>query len=154
MNTKADIELKHFSQDREAFFFACDKLENSGQWDLGAFGPMAVYFEADLFAVALQVMSIDGVFETPEAEVLNAMFDTSYTPRELGELYESAAPVATAYAKEDEESALTLLAQIDPAVRDQYRDLLLKACDVIAVSDGEAEKSERMLIAALREALA
>ncbi len=154
MNTKATIELKHFSQDLEAFLFACDELENSGRWDLGNLGPMAVYFEADLFAVCLQVMRADGVFETPEAEVVNAMFGTSYTPRQLSELYDSAAPVATTYAEEDAQSALALLAQVDLALRDRYRDLLLKACDVIAVSDGDAEKSERMLIAAMREALA
>ena len=153
MNSRASIELENFSQKLDEFYTACEALENSGAWKTAKLGPMSAYFEADLFAVALQVMRADGVFERAEAEVLNTMFATDYTPRQLGELYRSAEPVARAYVG-DEDDALTLLATIDPELREQYRDLLLEACRIVSMSDGVTEKSERMLIAALREALA
>ena len=153
MNSRASIELDNYAKELDEFYAACDALEASGAWNAAELGPMSAYFEADLFAVVLQVMRADGVFERAEAEVLNTMFATDYTPRQLGELYRSAEPVARAYVG-DEDDALTLLATIDPELREEYRDLLLEACRIVSMSDGVAEKSERMLIAALREALA
>ena len=153
MNSRASIELDNFAEKLEAFYASCEELEGSGAWDVDELGPMCGYFEADLFAVTLQVMRADGVFEHAEAEVLNAMFGTDYTPRQLGQLYRDAEPLAHVYVGE-EPDALTVLGRIDPALRDEYRDLLLEACRIVSLSDGVAEKSERMLIAALREALA
>ena len=153
MDSQANIALTDFNQSLNEFFVACEDLENSGKWDVAEYGPMTAYFEADLFAVALQVMRADGVFERSEAEVLNAMFGTSYKPRQLSEIFHSTKPVVEDYCTEDTDDALSLLGRIDPAMRDTYRDLLLEACRIISISDGVTEKSERMLIAQLREAL-
>ena len=112
-----------------------------------------MYFESDVFGAILQVMSVDGVFERPEAEVLNALFGTQYTPRELSDMYQSAKPTLQAYLNEDSDDALTLLQKIDPNMAESYRNLILEACRIVSLSDGVAEKSERMLIASLREAL-
>jgi uncharacterized tellurite resistance protein B-like protein len=113
-----------------------------------------VYFEGDAFSAVLQVMSVDGVFERSEAEVLNAIFGTAYTPRQLNELYRSLKPTLQSYLNDDSEDALTLLRGIDAKLAESYRNLLLGACRIVSLSDGVAEKSERMLIAQLREALA
>lgn len=154
MNTQVSIAMADFERDYDAFLMACGDLEESGRWDVSELGPAAAYFEADAFGAVLQVMSADGVFERPEAEVLNAMFGTSYTPRQLSGLYHSLGPAARAYINESSDDALTLLRGIDPDLAQSYRNLLLEACRIVSLSDGVAEKSERMLIAALREALA
>jgi tellurite resistance protein len=99
-------------------------------------------------------MSADGVFEHAEAEVLNAMFGTQYSPRELSNMYHSLKPTLEAYLNEDSDDALTLLKNIDSTLAESYRDLLLEACRIVSMSDGVAEKAERMLIAQLREAIA
>lgn len=153
MNSKVEIALRDFEQKLNTFLIACGELERLGTWNVRRRGPMVAYFEADLFSVALQVMVADGVFERSEAEVLNAMFATSYTPRQLSQMYHSSKPVVQDYVDEDSEDALTLLAGIDEALANEYRELLLDACKIISLGDGVAEKSERMLIAQLREAL-
>ena len=153
MNTRAEIALEDFSKNYEDFLAECDKLEESGRWNADELGPASVYFESDVFGAVLQVMSVDGVFERPEAEVLNAMFGTQYTPRQLSEIYHSAKPTLQAYLNEDSDDAITMLGKIDPNMAESYRDLLLEACRIVSLSDGVAEKGERMLIASLREAL-
>lgn len=154
MNSQAEIALDDFQKDFEAFIVSCNELEESDRWDVDELGPTAAYFESDLFGAVLQVMSADGVFERPEAEVLNAMFDTSYTPRQLSDLYHSLGPVLKAYLSDDSDDALTILSNVDPSLAESYRSLLLEACRIVSLSDGVAEKSERMLIAQLREVLA
>lgn len=153
MNTKADIALTEFNKKYNEFLIACNDLEELGEWNIGELGLASAYFEADLFNVVLQVMSADGVFERSEAEVLNSMFSTHYTPRQLSQMYHSAKPVVEDYVSDDADDALALLAHINPVMRDRYRELLLEACRIVSMSDGVAEKSERMLIAQLREAL-
>ena len=153
MNTKAEIALKQFDKDLNAFLIACNDLEELGTWNVRKRGPMATYFEADLFTVALQVMSADGVFERAEAEVLNAMFSTSYTPRELSQMYHSSNPVIDDYFSKTSQDALGMLSGLDANLADAYRGLLLDACEIISLSDGVAEKSERELIAQLQEVL-
>lgn len=153
MNTKADIALTEFKQKYNEFLIACNDLEELGEWNIGELGLASAYFEADLFNVVLQVMSADGVFERSEAEVLNAMFSTRYTPRQLSQMYHAAKPVVEDYVSDDADDALVVLARVNPVMCDRYRDLLLEACRIVSLSDGVAEKSERMLIAQLREAL-
>lgn len=153
MNSQAEIALADFTKDYEAFLIACGDLEDSGRWNASELGPAAAYFEADAFGAILQVMSADGVFERAEAEVLNAMFGTQYTPRELSGMYHSLNPTLRAYLNEESDDAITLLAGIDADLAESYRNLLLEACRIVSLSDGVAEKSERMLIAQLREAL-
>ena len=153
MNTQAEIALVDFKKDYEAFLVACNDLEESGRWDAGELGPAAAYFEADAFGAILQVMSADGVFEHAEAEVLNAMFDTQYSPRQLSDMYHSLKPTLRAYLNEESDDALTLLKGLDADLAETYRNLLLEACRIVSLSDGVAEKGERMLIAQLREAL-
>ncbi|MDO4796883.1 MAG: TerB family tellurite resistance protein [Coriobacteriales bacterium] len=154
MDSQAEIALANFEKDFDEFLIACNELEESGVWNASEMGPAAAYFQADVFGAILQVMRADGVFERPEAEVLNAMFGTSYTPRQLSELYHSIDPVLRSYLNEDADDALTMLKDLDPELADSYRNLLLEACRIVSLADGVAEKSERMLIAALREALA
>lgn len=153
MNSRSELALKDFDQKLNTFLVACNELERLGTWNVRKRGPMVTYFEADLFNVALQVMFADGVFERSEAEVLNAMFSTAYTPRQLSQMYHSSNPVVEDYVNEDSQDALTILRNVDPQLAEDYRDLLLDACEVFSMSDGVAEKSERMLIAQLREAL-
>lgn len=153
MDTKAEMALASFETNLNEFLIACSELEESNAWPTQDFGPMGAYFEADLFAVTLQVMSADGVFERVEAEVLNRMFGTSYTPRELSAIFRSTKPTAMDYCNEDAEDALTVLGGVDAALTERYRNLLLEACRIVSLSDGVAEKAERMLIAQLREAL-
>jgi uncharacterized tellurite resistance protein B-like protein len=153
MNTQAEIALVDFRKDYEAFLVACNELEESGRWNTAEFGPAAAYFESDAFGAILQVMSADGVFERSEAEVLNAIFDTNYKARDLSRMYHSTEPTLQAYLDEDADDALTLLNGIDSKLAESYRKLLLEACRIVSLSDGVAEKSERMLIAQLREAL-
>lgn len=153
MNTQAQLALESFERDLEAFLVSCDDLEKSGRWDAAELGPASAYFESDLFGAVLQVMRADGVFERPEAEVLNAMFGTSYTPRQLSGMYHSIGPVLKSYLGDDSDDALGMLRAIDPGMAGTYRDLLVEACRIVSLSDGVAEKSERVLIAQLREAL-
>lgn len=153
MNTQAELALRDFSEDFNAFLGSCNVLEESGAWDDLTLGPAAAYFEADLFNVMLQVMSADGVFERAEAEVLNAMFGTQYRPRQLSEIYHSTKPVVEDYLSGNDDDAISKLAKIDPNLAERYRSLLLEACRIVSLSDGETERSERMLIAQLREAL-
>ncbi len=153
MNAQASIALEHFVEDFDAFLSACNDLEESGAWDVVDMGPMAAYFEADLFAVTLQVMRADGVFERAEAEVLNTMFSLQYTPRQLSQIYHSTKPVVEDYCDEGSDDALAILSRVDQKLAETYRGLLLEACRIVSLSDGDTEKSERMLIAQLREAL-
>jgi tellurite resistance protein len=154
MNTQANLALDDFGKEYEAFLIACNELEESDRWDANELGPASAYFESDAFGAILQVMSADGVFEHAEAEVLNAMFGTQYSPRELSNMYHSLKPTLEAYLNEDSDDALTLLKNIDSTLAESYRDLLLEACRIVSMSDGVAEKAERMLIAQLREAIA
>lgn len=153
MNSKAEIALANFRQDYDAFIIACSELDESDAWDADELGPAATYFESDVFGVILQVMSADGVFEHSEAEVLNALFDTAYTPRELNAMYHSIGPVLKNYLNDDSDDALTMLQDINPKMAEDYRSLLLEASRIVSLSDGVDEKSERMLIAQFREAL-
>lgn len=153
MNSKAEIALEHFITDYDAFIADCSECEQSGAWNVDEYGYMAAFFESDLFAVALQVMSADGVFERPEAEVLNRMFQTSYTSRDLRKLYVSLKPVIDDYCDEEAGDAVTLLSQVDPKLCEEYKRLILEACRIISLSDGVAEGEERLLIEKLRIAL-
>lgn len=153
MNTQAEIALVDFRKDYEAFLLACNELEESGRWNTAELGPASIYFESDAFGAILQVMSADGVFERSETEVVNAIFDTNYKARELSGMYHASEPTLQAYLNEDSDDALTLLSGIDAKLAESYRNLLLEACRIVSLSDGVAEKGERMLIAQLREAL-
>lgn len=153
MNTRAEIALDDFVAKFDKFLVACSECEQSGKWDVDELGLMSAYFETDLFAVALQIMSADGVFERSEASVLNRMFSTKYTPRELSNMYKSLKPVVDDYCESDAKDALTTLQATDARLCDTYRELILDACAVVSASDGVAEGEERLLIEKLRIAL-
>ena len=153
MNTRAEIALDDFMVKFDEFLIACSELESSGRWDVDKHGPMSAYFETDLFAVVLQIMSADGVFERPETEVLNRMFSAEYTQRELFEIYKSIKPVVDGYCEKQARDAIKILRSVDEGLCDVYRELILDACDIVSASDGVAEDEERFLIAKLRIAL-
>lgn len=153
MNTRAEIALESFCNRLDEFLVACSQMEETGKWDVGTYGYAAAYFEADLFAVLLQIMSADGVFERAEAEVLNRMLSSSYTPRELSNMYKSLGPVVDDYCDDEASDAVELLGRIDEKMCEDYRNLILDACDIVSKSDGIAERDERVLIEKLRIAL-
>ena len=153
MNTKAQIALTSFVSDFDEFIAACSELERMGVWNVEERGLMSAYFETDLFAVVLQTMSADGVFERTEADVLNQMFSTSYTPRELNDMYQSLGSVVDDYCDADAADAVALLSGIDAELCERYRQLILGACQVVSLADGVAEGDERVLLERLRIAL-
>lgn len=153
MNTKAQIALTSFVSDFDEFIAACSELERMGVWNVEERGLMSAYFETDLFAVVLQTMSADGVFERTEADVLNQMFSTSYTPRELNDMYRSLGSVVDDYCDADAADAVALLSGIDAELCERYRQLILGACQVVSLADGVAEGDERVLLERLRIAL-
>lgn len=153
MNTKAQIALTSFVSDFDEFIAACSELERMGVWNVEERGLMSAYFETDLFAVVLQTMSADGVFERTEADVLNQMFSTSYTPRELNDMYQSLGSVVDDYCDADAADAVALLSGIDAELCERYRQLMLGACQVVSLADGVAEGDERVLLERLRIAL-
>lgn len=153
MNTKAQIALTSFVSDFDEFIAACSELERMGVWNVEERGLMSAYFETDLFAVVLQTMSADGVFERTEADVLNQMFSTSYTPRELNDMYRSLGSVVDDYCDADAADAVALLSGIDAELCERYRQLMLGACQVVSLADGVAEGDERVLLERLRIAL-
>ncbi len=153
MNTRAEIALENFVSEFDAFLTTCNELESEGRWDVDAYGFMSAYFESDLFAVALQIMSADGVFERAEAEVLDRMFSTEYTPRQLKEAYVSLKPVVDDYCDFDAYDALARLATIDKGLCETYRKLILDACSIVSMSDGVAEGEEQQLIEKLQAVL-
>jgi tellurite resistance protein len=153
MNTKAQIALTSFVSDFDEFIAACSELERMGVWNVEERGLMSAYFETDLFAVVLQTMSADGVFERAEADVLNQMFSTSYTPRELNDMYRSLGSVVDDYCDADAADAVALLSGIDAELCERYRQLIIGACQVVSLADGVAEGDERVLLERLRIAL-
>lgn len=153
MNTKAEIALRGFEQRLDKFLELCAELEDRGVWDIEHDGLMSAYFESDLMAVTLQIMSADGVFEHAEAEVVSSMFDCEYTPADLRETYRSLAPVINDYVRGEATEAIRKLQGIDPALADEYRQLILDAADVVSASDGIAEGAELRLIERIRAAL-
>ncbi len=153
MNTRAEIALEGFCVRLDDFLVACHELEASGKWDIDTHGYMAAYFQSDLFAVLLQIMSADGVFERTEADVLNRMLSSSYTPRELSSMYKSLGPVVDDYCDDEAPDAVELLAKIDEKMCEEYRGLILDACNIVSLADGVAERDERALIEKLRIAL-
>jgi tellurite resistance protein len=153
MNTKAEMALNDFVAKYDAFIMKCAEFEASGQWNVEKRGMMSAYFETDIFAVALQIMSADGVFERAEAEVINKMFSTEYTPRELNAIYNSAKSVIDDYCDSDANDALIVLYRLDEGMCEDYRELIMEACNVVSLSDGVAEGKERAIISRLRRAL-
>ena len=153
MNTKAEMALNDFVAKYDAFIMRCAEFEASGQWDVEKRGVMSAYFETDIFAVALQIMSADGVFEHAEAEVINKMFSTEYTPRELDSIYKSAKSVIDDYCDSDANDALRVLSRLDADMCEDYRELIMEACNVVSLSDGVAEGKERAIINRLKKAL-
>ena len=153
MNTRAEIALVAFEKRFNDFLGLCDDLEQRGVWDFDRLGYMSAYFESDLMAVTLQTMSADGVFERCEAEVLSDMFSNTYTTQDLREMYGSLSNVIDDYANGEATEALDELRAIDPALCEEYRRLILDACEVVAAADGVAEGKEREVINRLRYAL-
>ncbi|MBR3318161.1 MAG: TerB family tellurite resistance protein [Atopobiaceae bacterium] len=153
MNSKAEVALDQFIQDFDAFLVKCSEFELSGTWNVKQRGFMSAYFEADLLAVALHIMSVDGVFERAEAEVLNRMFQTNYTSRDLRNMYVSLKPVVDDYCDAEAADAVTLLSELSAELSEQYKQLILEACRIISLSDGVAEGEETELIEKLRAAL-
>jgi tellurite resistance protein len=153
MNTKAEIALKSFVQRFDDFLERCAALEEVGAWDVDRNGLMSAYFESDLMAVTLQIMSADGVFEHAEAEVISGMFGCEYTPSDLRETYRTLGSVINDYTRGEASEALALLRHIDPKLCDEYRQLILGAAEVVSAADGVAEGPERRIIERLRSAL-
>jgi len=153
MNAQTQAELDHFVTRLDAFLVRCSEFEKSGKWNTNRLGFMSAYFETDLFAVALQIMSADGRFERAEAEVFNAMFQTSYTPKQLWETYHSVDSVVDGYIDTNVSSALTRLKRVDRDLAEEYRQLILGVCQVVSLADGVAEGEEVKIIDSLRAAL-
>lgn len=153
MNTRAEIALEGFCERFDALLVKCHEAEQSGRWDTERLGMMSAFVESDLMAVVLATMSSDGVFETPEAEVMSRMFDNEYTPQDLRSLYGSLKPVIDDYVDEEATSALDTLRACDPSLCDDYRALILDACEVVSASDGISEGAEMDFIGRLRDAL-
>jgi uncharacterized tellurite resistance protein B-like protein len=153
VNLETTVSLEAYSARLDSFLARCHELEASNVWDVDEHGFMSAYFESDLFSVALQLMSADGTFESAEAEVLNAMFSTSYTSRDLRKMYVSLKPVVDDYCDADAQDALHVLEGIDGSLASEYRRLILGACDVISRADGVAEGTETRLIRRLRATL-
>ena len=154
MDRTVEAELSSFITQFDSFILACDAQEEDCEWDTEEFGPMAAYFQADLSAVVLHLISADGQFEEAEAEVFNRMFDTQMSADDLAETFNSTDNAITDYCDGEAQDALETLAGYDCGLDDAYRDLLLSACDVISLCDGVAEGEEAELIARFRDALA
>ncbi len=153
MNTSAEIALDQFVSDFDEFVMECAKVEDTGAWDSVTYGPMSAYFESDLFSVVLQAMSADGVFARPEAEVVNRMFSSSYTPREFNAMYQSLKPVIDDYCDAEAGDAVARLSRIEPTLCERDRKLILDACEIMSMSDGTEKSAEQQLIKRLRVAL-
>ena len=137
----------------EKFLTACDAFEEENKWDRDQNGEMEAYYFHDLMCVFIHLISADGVFSPEEADFVNQVFGFGYTAEELAELYR--------VQGEDIEDLLKYipadygkLKAFNGELAEMYKTMLLKACDVLAASDGSVHKNEQKYIDTLKASLA
>ena len=137
----------------EKFMTACDAFEKENKWDRDQNGEMDAYYFHDIMCVFIHLISADGVFSPEEADFVNQVFGFGYTAEELAELYR--------VQGEDIENLLNYipldygkLKTISGDLAELYKNMLLQACDVLAVSDGSVHKNEQKYIDSLKASLA
>ena len=136
----------------EKFLTACDAFEEKNKWDRDQDGEMEAYYFHDIMCVFIHLISADGVFSPEEADFVNRVFGFEYTPEELAELYR--------VQGEDIENLLKYipadygkLKQLNGDLAEMYKEMLLRACDTVAVSDGSVHKNEQKYIDSLKASL-
>ena len=137
----------------EKFLTACDAFEEGKHWDRDQNGEMDAYYFHDIMCVFIHLISADGVFSPEEADFVNQVFGFDYTAEELAELYRVQGEdiedmlkyIPADYAK---------LKALNGELAEMYKTMLLKACDVVAASDGSVHKNEQSCIDSLKASLA
>ena len=142
-----------FKLQYEQLLTACDTLEEEKKWDKEALGEMEGYFFTDIMGVILHLISADGQFTDQEAAFVNDAFGFRFTAAELAEIYRVQGDDIDRFFRKDVPEGCRKMQAISPELTEYYIDLLLKACELAAASDGVV-KVEKDRIETLKNALA
>lgn len=142
MTYDIDRHSEEFRLNWERFVHACDAAEAEGRWDTDGLGEMEGYYFNTVLGVILHLIITDGNVAEREVEALNRNFGFDYTVESLLELYYSVGEQIEGNYLDNAKEALALLNRIDPAMADDFRDLLDLICTIVAESDEGVSETE------------
>ena len=126
----------------EQFVNTSDAAEAEGLWDEAEYGEMEGYFFSIIMGVILHLIKADGTVDEEEVDYLNRNFGYSYTVGEVVDLYDSMGEEIERNWLENAKAGLELLRKMDEELAREYLELLSQICDIISISDREAEEAE------------
>ena len=126
----------------EQFVNSCDAAEAEGLWDEEEYGEMEGYFFSILMGVLLHLIKADGEAAEGEVDYLNRNFGFSYTVGEIRELFDGMGSEIDRNYLDNAKAGLKLLQEMGGDIAQEYLELMSLICNIITVSDCEADEAE------------
>ena len=149
--TELEDRSAGFQAKYDGFVHSCDAAEADGRWDRAEYGEMEGYCFSALMGILLSLINADGNIGSRETEFLNRNFGFSYTVDDLIELYGYCGRDIEANSGENAREVMALLRETGGGLAEEFRDLVLLICDIIAESDDGVNEQEADMLRHLRE---
>lgn len=125
----------------ESFLNGFDSIEEMNLWDKEAFGEMEAYCENILLSFLVRFISSDGVIKHSEVEKLNTLFGFDFSLSEIVEIAENIT-VEQNDITDNIKNTLSMITKVNSSIAEDFKTLLIDACDVIINSDNSLQDIE------------
>lgn len=145
------ILTESFKLQYEKFIIGCDCQEEIENWDKDENGEMDVFYENDMLTILIRLIASDKSVSENEVAFLNESFGFELTAERFAEIYEDCAERLGTDFNESFTTGAKILRSINKKLADEYQELLLLVCDIIANADGVYSEEERAEIGVLKK---
>jgi len=133
----------------DSFMIGCDSQEEINSWNKEENGEMDAFYMNEFISTILRLIAADKVINEEEVEYLNQYFGFDYSRTELQDIYENCREVLSEAFSDRLIDDFQRLQKVNKEMAEEFKELLILTCDVIAESDGcvsDEEKRELELI--------
>lgn len=127
----------------EDFIDACDRREESKNWNVEERGQMEMYISNELTCILLRLSAADGEIGEKETEFINAVLGTTYSVKEMKAVYDEMQDAIQNYSAEGIIADLASLKEEFPEMAADYAVIVCEACELLVASDGVISEDER-----------
>lgn len=133
----------------DSFMIGCDSQEEANSWNKEEDGEMDAFYMNEFISTILRLIAADNIINVEEVEYINQYFGFEYSKAELQDIYENCREIISESFSDRLLDDFQRLQKLNKDMAEEFKELLILICDVIAESDGcvdDTEKRELELI--------
>ncbi len=132
---------RDFKFEWEKFINGFDAVEDMGMWDKDTHGEMESFCENILVSALMHFIASDGVIKPVEVQKLNSAFDFDFDFSEVEDICTNMSSEMKNYITNPDDLFL-VIAKANSKIADEFKALLIDACELVVKSDDFADVSE------------